>query len=37
MFISDAEDLFARVPVGTPVLIYGGGPASVPTTQAAGA
>ncbi|HYY81866.1 MAG TPA: L,D-transpeptidase family protein [Actinomycetes bacterium] len=37
MFIHDAEDLFARVPVGTPVLIYGGGPAPRPTTQAAGA
>jgi lipoprotein-anchoring transpeptidase ErfK/SrfK len=37
MFIGDAEDLFDRVPVGTPVLIYGGGPASTPTSQSAGA
>jgi lipoprotein-anchoring transpeptidase ErfK/SrfK len=37
MFLSDAEDLFRRVPAGTAVLIYGGGPASAPSRQAAGA
>lgn len=37
MFLSDAEDLFSRVPAGTPALIYGGGPASTPTSQTAGA
>jgi lipoprotein-anchoring transpeptidase ErfK/SrfK len=37
MFLSDAEDLFPRVPAGTRVLIYGGGPASAPSSQAAGA
>jgi lipoprotein-anchoring transpeptidase ErfK/SrfK len=37
MFLSDAEDLFPRVPAGTRVLVYGDGPASVSTSQAAGA
>jgi hypothetical protein len=37
IFISDAEDLFSLVTAGTTVLIYGVGPASTPTAQAAGA